>query len=162
MKQNLAAQYAEKATVFNQRASQYGTNVKKASTKAFNKTMKWYRAQVISYCVTRLDIPRAVFKGRWFVDRAARHLWLGLNDVPVHRFGKPRQTKAGVKVRNMTIESAFVWGRVVFERVGKKRLPIEKTYREIEPDVTLAFERFQPQAIEEFFKNLDAELMSDG
>lgn len=135
---------------------QHGKQGQLAAKRAFRKTLKWLRGQVITYATKELGILRKALNERWFIDLATSTLWMGLNPVAAHRAGKARQTKSGVKVSSYDFDGAFIASMnsgnnlLVMRRVGKRRLPIESEYVEVSEEVTLAFNKYKNLAAARF------------
>lgn len=111
----------------------------KATREAARDAMRKLRAHVLAVsrkeAAAEADVPEAALKRRWISDPAGPNglrVWVGTNPIPLDRLGTPKQTKIGVKVgRRPEIPGAFIpkkGGRrkVVFERLGRARLPIRR------------------------------------
>ncbi len=135
---------------------QHGKQGQLAAKRAFRKTLKWLRGQVITYATKELGILRKALNERWFIDLATTTLWMGLNPVAAHRAGRARQTKTGVKVGSYDFDGAFVGSMnsnkslLVMSRIGKRRLPIEVEYVEVNEEVSLAFNKYKNLAAARF------------
>lgn len=118
-------------------ASQFAATEKQiaaAMRRAVSRTTRWAGTQVARKVASVTKIRSGVLKGRMVVDFVGRdgtlgRVWAGLNPVDLKRL-KPRQTKSGVTAGPAKRPGAFIspkLGGHVFERVGKKRLPIKKS-----------------------------------
>lgn len=122
-----------------------------AYKRAFKKTLKWFQSNAIKAATKELGVRRSALKGRWFANVSENSLWVGLNPLPVHRYGKPRQNKRGVKSGGQQYDGAFVMNeKLVMIRTSKARLPIEVVTKEISDDVKTAIHRVRPLAIARF------------
>lgn len=122
-----------------------------AYKRAFKKTLKWFQTQAIKKATSELGVKRSALKGRWFANVAEGSLWVGLNPIPVHRTGKPRQNKRGAKAGGIQYDGAFVMNdKLVMMRTSKARLPIEMVTREVSDDVQIAIHKVRPLAVARF------------
>ncbi len=139
--------------------AEHGKLAEKAYKRAFSKTFKWLRTQAIKRATSYLGVRRSALKGRWFEDKVSKTLWLGLNPLPVHRTGKPRQNKKGVRVSGSQYDGAFIMNdKLVAQRIGRKLRPIELVTKEISDDVKIALHGLMPLATEKFKKTFKQEL----
>ena len=107
--------------------------IERAAARAINKTIRWIRTQALRLSASELDIPQKAIKDRFFTNTARfkntkASLWIGLNEIGIHRLGASRKTKRGLKVRSHEYQGAFQPKKLkpVFRRISKARLPIEK------------------------------------
>jgi hypothetical protein len=108
--------------------------VASAMRRAVSRTTRWAGAQVARKVSSVTKIRSGVLKGRMVVDFVGRdgvlgRVWAGLRPIALKRLN-PRQTKSGVTAGPAKRPGAFIsekLGGHVFERVGKKRLPIRKS-----------------------------------
>jgi len=122
-----------------------------AYKRAFKKTLKWFQSQAIKEATTELGVKRSALKGRWFANVLKGSLWVGLNSLPVHRTGKPRQNKKGVRAGGNQYDGAFVMNdSLVMIRSTDRRLPIEVVSKEIKDDVQIAIYKLLPLSIARF------------
>lgn len=105
-----------------------------AMRRAVTRTTRWAGSQVARKVSSVTKIRSGVLKGRMVVDFVGRdgtlgRVWAGLAPIELKRL-KPRQTKSGVTAGPAKRPGAFIspkLGGHVYERVGKKRLPIRKS-----------------------------------
>lgn len=112
-----------------------------AAARALNRTATTLRAEAARQISTQLGLKVSAVKRGLFINKAAKHalvaqiVAVGKRGIPLRDL-HPRQTDSGVTVRGGTLvpteyPHAFIveaLGRHVFERVGKKRLPIRRLY----------------------------------
>ncbi|MBF4296732.1 phage tail protein, partial [Vibrio anguillarum] len=86
-------------------------------------------------------------------------LWIGVNDIGVHRTGKPIQNRLGVRVGSEFYDGAFISRMqsdelLVFRRTGKQRSSIELVTVDISADTEEIINNYLPdinRKFEEFF-----------
>lgn len=119
-------------TDFVQTFSQFPKYLSQAARKALTKTNNWLRTATIAELGYELRIDTKSMKTRFRVYKSGHmtRLWIGVNDVAVHRLGKPQQKAGGVQVGEHFFEKAFISPMdsdelLVWRRTGKQRSEIE-------------------------------------
>lgn len=86
--------------------------VDRAVDRAVKKTVKVVRRELMRSLAKSTGISQKAFKYRlkdsYIKKNRVGYLWLGLNPIPAHFAGKPRQNKSGVRVRGKTFKHAFL------------------------------------------------------
>ena len=136
-----------------------GDAAKIAIINSFEKTLIFFRSQVINFASKNTGVNKSVFKSRAFISQSENYLWLGVNDLYAHKFGRPVKNSTGVSVGKKSFDGAFLMNKkLVFKRLGKKRLPIKIVESEIKSDVILAMNAAKPLALNFFKKSLKENL----
>jgi hypothetical protein len=144
-----------------------------AAKRAAIRTREWLRTQVTREIASTTGVPRKALKervrrgskendGAWYSDGQAV-LWIGLQDIPAHYLGKPRQTKKGVRVRKHFFDKAFTvsigeQAPKVWKRAGKSRLPIIKMTVPVEPGRRDLLGKYEKAAARMFSERLEHEI----
>lgn len=132
-------------------------NNEKAFNKAAKKTMKWYQAIIIQHS----SLPRSFFKKRSFVGSIKASFWLGLKPVGVHRLGKPRQVKQGVKIKGTLYRSAFLYNKAVFRRNPRCRKKIRLVTEDLDAELKMLFYKYKSQIKQKLLENYQKETSRD-
>ena len=107
---------------------------KRAARRAVNKCAKWTEGQAQRAISKELRVARKIVKSRLRLyskgDALARKVWLGLNKVAAHQFGRVRVNGRGVSVAGRQFDGAFQikrqpFGGGIYRRTGADRFPLE-------------------------------------
>lgn len=138
----------------------------RAADRALKKTAQWLRTHSAREIGQVLDIPNGPLKRRFAIypRRGAREvkLWIGINPLDVHYLGDPQQTPSGVKVRRREYRGAFIApmrssGKIVWQRKGRERLPIEKVRQAWDKDAMTVIDRWERRATARFIELFEHE-----
>jgi len=144
-----------------------------AVKRAIRKVSRWLAVQSKKSTAQTLRITQKSIKTRFNLDVKGdkAYLWIGLQPLDVERFGKPRQTKQGVSVKEHFLRGAFVsnvygkthvWRRLSSKHQpnhkGKGRFPLVKQTIEIAPQVLEAVNKIESQLNERYQTILQQEL----
>ncbi len=107
--------------------------IQEAAKRAVRNTTDRVRDDSISEFVRVSGLRISQIRGRLFLrykySSGFGRVWWGLNPINLSRLN-PRQTKRGVKAGPVFVEDGFLpggkFGKSVFKRVGKERLPIQR------------------------------------
>ncbi len=135
-------------------------HLKTITAKAQRQTIKTLTQTINQQLRQHMKLPAKAIKKRLryrFDDRPEATLWLGLNPLPLIKFGKPRQTAQGVRVGSNVVDGTFVAtmpsGHTgVYRRKTKARLPITEVTQSFEPiraPLTRALEQTAKQHYEQ-------------
>lgn len=109
-----------------------------ATRRALNKTAMWVRTRLLREASSTTGIKQKDIRQRLRLykatrDRLSATVWLGSGAIVVKAgaLGRMRQTRTGAAVKGHFFEGAFVatmpnGHRGIYERLGRKRLPIEE------------------------------------
>lgn len=106
--------------------------MQEAWRRTLRKTSKWVIGQAAKAASAKTRIPQRVLKSRiryYLKDQNTGKVWVGLSPLAADRIGKARQTKTGVSIAKHRFPKAWIMkpaGKAVFERIGKRRLPIKR------------------------------------
>lgn len=119
-------------TSFIKSLAQFPDLIKKAARKAMTKTNNWLRTATMAELGYELSIDTRKMKKRFRVYNSGltSRVWVGINDIKVHRLGTPVQKRDGVQVGSHFFEKAFIAPSnsdelLVWRRTGKYRKEIE-------------------------------------
>ena len=163
----------------------------RAIQRAISKLSRWAERQVLRDMSQRMKVSQKRLKELNRIKvrlnkrygRKERYLtiWIGINEVGAHRFGKPKQTARGVRVGSHQFwENSFLMQPVnaskalIFERKDywqhryqrSKRsgrmmwmgLPLEKKTVRIDTDAETSLKKLQPKLVDRFTDLLHQEL----
>ena len=106
--------------------------VRAAARRAVLKCAKWTQGQASRATAKELRIAQKIVRQRLRLyskaDPLTRKVWLGLNSVAAHRFGRVQKNARGVRVGDRQFDGAFViqrYGGGVYRRKGRDRFPLE-------------------------------------
>jgi len=119
-------------TEFIDKLANFPKVIKNASRRAITKTNNWLRATTMAELGYELRIDAKGMKSRFktYKSGTRARLWIGINEIAVHRLGKPIQKANGVKVGNQFFEKAFISPMnseelLVWRRTGTHRSDIK-------------------------------------
>ncbi|PMJ90291.1 phage tail protein [Vibrio sp. 10N.261.55.A7] len=135
--------------------------IPKVVSRAATLTNRWLRAVTMAELGFELKIDNKSLRSRFRTYKNGRisKLWIGVNEVGVHRTGKPVQNKLGVRVGSEFYEGAFISSMdsdelLVFRRTGKQRKSIKLVTVDISDDTENIVSNYLPdinRKFEEFF-----------
>lgn len=148
-------------TEFIQKYEAFKDEIPKAVQRAAALTNRWLRAVSMAELGYELKIDNKALRSRFRQYKKGRisKLWIGVNEIGVHRTGKPIQNKLGVRVGSEFYEGAFISSMnsdepLVFRRTSKQRKSIELVTVEISDDAESIVNNYLPdinRKFEEFF-----------
>lgn len=130
-----------------------------AAARALRKTAQWLRTHSSREISKELKITQSPIRHRYQIFTRGRgddvKLWIGLEPIPVHFLGTPKEVPGGVRVGHRFYEDAFIGqpknGRpMVFRRKGRERLPVEAVKESWDGPAISVLERWEKRAIERF------------
>lgn len=116
--------------------------------RALRKTSRWVHTQVARQMSQQTKIPQKAIKARLRTYMSGQNttakVWLGASALQPKHLGKVRQTSKGVTAGRFRFPGAFTRKikdphGVVFRRVGKSRLPIERVLHPIDDPAEAVF-----------------------
>ncbi|EKO3992760.1 phage tail protein [Vibrio fluvialis] len=148
-------------TDFIRRYEAFEKEVPKAVQRAATSTNRWLRTVTMAELGYELHIDNKALQSRFrtYKNGKLSKLWIGVNEIGVHRTGKPIQNKLGVRVGSEFYEGAFISQMrsdqpLVFRRTGKARSSIEMVTVDISEDTENIINNYLPdinRKFEEFF-----------
>ncbi|MDW6016770.1 phage tail protein [Vibrio plantisponsor] len=133
----------------------------KVVQRAAALTNRWLRTVTMAELGYELHIDNKALRSRFRTYKNGRisKLWIGVNEIGVHRMGKPVQNKLGVRVGSEFYDGAFISPMqsdqpLVFRRTGKGRSSIEMVTVDISEDTENIINNYLPdinRKFEEFF-----------
>ncbi|EKO3578653.1 phage tail protein [Vibrio injensis] len=148
-------------TEFIQKYEAFKDEIPKAVQRAAVLTNRWLRAVSMAELGYELKIDNKALRSRFRQYKKGRisKLWIGVNEIGVHRTGKPIQNKLGVRVGSEFYEGAFISSMnsdeaLVFRRTSKQRKSIELVTVDISDDAESIVNNYLPdinRKFEEFF-----------
>jgi len=109
-----------------------------ATRRSLNKTAAWVRTRLLREASSKTGLKQKLIRQRLRMykatkDRLSASVWLGSSAIVVKAgaLGRARQTKTGATVKGNVFDGAFAatmpsGHRGIYERLGRKRLPIEE------------------------------------
>lgn len=144
-------------TDFIQTLAQYPKLISQAARKALGKTNTWLRVSTAVELGYELKIDAKSMKSRFRVYKSGHttRLWIGINDIAVHRLGKPVQKANGVQVGEHFFEKAFISPMdsdelLVWRRTGKQRSQIEMVKLDITDEAEEIIGSYAPEINRKF------------
>ena len=135
--------------------------IPKAVNRAAVLTNRWLKTITMAELGYELKIEAKALRSRFKLYKNGRisKLWIGVNEIGVHRMGTPIQNKKGVRVGRDFYEGAFIAPMdsdelLVWRRKGKSRHNIEMITIDISHDAEEIIERYLSdinRKFEEFF-----------
>lgn len=148
-------------TEFLKRFAAFEKEVPRAVNRAATLTNRWLRAVTMAELGYELNIDNKALRSRFrhYKNGRISKLWIGLNEIGVHRMGKPTQNKRGVRVGSQFYEGAFISPMesdelLVFRRTGKHRSSIKMVTIDISDEAESIVNNYLPdinRKFEEFF-----------
>ncbi|MGD8109379.1 phage tail protein [Vibrio sp. TRT 17S01] len=145
---------------FLEKYSALGKDFPKLVNRAVSRTSQWLRGISMAELGYELKIDGKALRSRFRSYKNGRmsKLWIGVNEIGVHRLGKPIQRKEGVEVGDNFYEGAFISPMesdelLVFRRTGKGR-SVELVTENISEDTEAIINNYLPdinRKFEEFF-----------
>ncbi len=133
----------------------------KVVQRAATLTNRWLRTVTMAELGYELHIDNKALSSRFrtYKNGGISKLWIGVNEIGVHRTGNPVQNKSGVRVGSEFYEGAFISSMqsdqpLVFRRTGKGRSSIEMVTVDISEDTENIINNYLPdinRKFEEFF-----------
>ncbi len=133
----------------------------KVVQRAATLTNRWLRTVTMAELGYELHIDNKALRSRFrtYKNGGISKLWIGVNEVGIHRTGNPVQNKSGVRVGSEFYEGAFISSMqsdqtLVFRRTGKGRSSIEMVTVDISEDTENIINNYLPdinRKFEEFF-----------
>lgn len=144
-------------TEFVQTLAQFPKLISQAARKALSKTNTWLRVQTMLELGYELKIDAKSMKSRFRVYKSGHmtRLWIGVNDIAVHRLGKPIQKADGVQVGEHFFEKAFISPMnseelLVWRRTGKQRSQIEMVKLDVADEAEEIIGSYAPEINHKF------------
>jgi hypothetical protein len=141
--------------------------IQKSTVRALNRTIQHVQSQSVKAIANAIAAPQKVIRQRAKIFKAnawqlSAKLSMNLFPIPIIKL-KPKQTKRGVTVARHAYPSAFIApmpsGHTgVFQRLGKKRLPIQEIKLTINPPADHLISQQFNQSSGYFKKTLEADL----
>lgn len=148
-------------TEFIRKYEAFEKEIPRAVQRAATLTNRWLRAVTMAELGYELKIDNKALRSRFrnYKNGRISKLWIGVNEIGVHRTGKPIQNKLGVRVGSEFYEGAFISRMqsdelLVFRRTGKQRSSIELITVDISADTEEIINNYLPdinRKFEEFF-----------
>ncbi|WP_338328619.1 phage tail protein [Vibrio aestuarianus] len=148
-------------TEFIRKYEAFEKEIPKAVQRAATLTNRWLRAVTMAELGYELKIDNKALRSRFrnYKNGRISKLWIGVNEIGVHRTGKPIQNKLGVRVGSDFYDDAFISHMqsdelLVFRRTGKQRSSIELVTVDISADTEEIINNYLPdinRKFEEFF-----------
>ncbi len=133
----------------------------KVVQRAATLTNRWLRTVTMAELGYELHIDNKALRSRFrtYKNGGISKLWIGVNEIGIHRTGNPVQNKSGVRVGSEFYEGAFISSMqsdqpLVFRRTGKGRSSIEMVTVDISEDTENIINNYLPdinRKFEEFF-----------
>ncbi|WED23073.1 phage tail protein [Vibrio sp. JC009] len=146
---------------FLQQYASFEKELPKIVQRAARLTNEWLAAITMTELGYELQIDNKSLRSRFRIYKNGRmsKLWIGLNEIGVHRLGRPVQNRLGVRVGDRFYEGAFISPMesdelLVFRRTGKSRSSIELVTEDISEDTEEIINNYLPdinRKFEEFF-----------
>lgn len=130
--------------------------VEVARKRAIKKTLKWFQSQVRKLVSKDLNLTQKNVKQRTFANITDGYLWVGLNTISAHKWGKGKKGGEGVTNKAGLHSGAFSASmnggddKLIMIRLGKQRLPIEKVEVDVKNTILIACGKVRKLAIERF------------
>ena len=144
-------------TDFIQTLAQYPKLISQAARKALTKTNNWLRIATMAELGYELRIDSKAMKSRFRVYKSGHttRLWIGINDIAVHRLGTPQQKANGVQVGEHFFEKAFISPMdsdelLVWRRTGKQRSQIEMVKLDVSDEAEEIIGSYAPEINRKF------------
>jgi hypothetical protein len=141
--------------------------VQKSTVRALSRTVQHVQSQSVKNIANAVSVPQKVIRQRSKISKASpwqlsATLSMNLFPIPIIKL-KPKQTKRGVTVARHAYPSAFIApmpsGHMgVFQRLGKKRLPIQEIKLTINPPADHLISQQLNQSSRYFKKTLEVDL----
>lgn len=148
-------------TEFIRKYEAFEKEIPKAVQRAATLTNRWLRAVTMAELGYELKIDNKALRSRFrnYKNGRISKLWIGVNEIGVHRTGKPIQNKLGVRVGSEFYDGGFISRMqsdelLVFRRTGKQRSSIELVTVDISADTEEIINNYLPdinRKFEEFF-----------
>lgn len=148
-------------TDFIEKFSAFKDELPKVIQRAARVTNMWLRTVVRAELGYELKISNKALQSRFRVYKNGRisKLWIGVDEIGVHRIGTPIQNQKGVRVGSRFYEDAFISpmnsdALLVWRRTGKARSSIAMVTEDISQDTERIVEFYLPEInrkFEEFF-----------
>lgn len=143
--------------------------IDRALKSSVRKLQGWMNTQLARELSQAVDIGQVALKRRMRKSavRSGREIyasiWIGVNPIEAQRAGKPRQLKAGAKVRGRLFEKGFIASifspeQKIWRRTGKERFPVIKMTIPIAEELEKILPRYEGPAAAQFEKIFSHEL----
>lgn len=149
--------------------------VRRAETRAINKTVRWLKAQMARQVSQDIGVAQKHIKRRMFAKWASKNntlakFWMGVGGINPMSLGlKGRVTRAGYKVGKFSFDGGFrayylnkkkgvAYAGGVYRRVSKERMPIKSMDIDVSKTAKEALDRLFKRAETELYKKLRQEL----
>lgn len=126
---------------FIRRYEAFKDEVPKAVQRAATLTNRWLRTISMAELGYELHIDNKALRSRFrqYKNGKISKLWIGVDEIGVHRTGKPVKTEHGVRVGSEFYEGAFISSMssdqpLVFRRLSRARSDIEMVTIDISDD----------------------------
>ncbi|WP_417883574.1 phage tail protein [Vibrio rumoiensis] len=144
-------------TEFIQKLAQFPKLISQSARKALSKTNTWLRSATMVELGYELRIDKKAMNSRFRVYKSGHttRLWIGINDIAVHRLGKPVQKANGVQVGDHFFEKAFISPMnsdelLVWRRTGKQRSQIEMVKLDVSDEAEEIIGSYAPEINRKF------------
>jgi hypothetical protein len=145
--------------------------IERARRRALKKIMTWLKRQVLRAVARAAGLTQKAFQAmlRYRATQlpdAGISIWIGTNDIPVHRLGTVTWTPRmkGARVSKRSFPGTWSWGEgsrtgtAVMQRIDTQRLPIERVEQDVDTPVRDAVAALEPEINARFEREMLAAL----